>query len=146
DRRPKGSHNVAEPARVPVREAAFGRALGRPRELALVGIHDAAVVDEETVPIEHRDPRDAFGLVEPFLGELSADLPRDAETRRAGTENHDALLRHRLALDRERAVQPGDDDGTGALDVVVERRHAVDEAIEDPERVVLAKVLPLDQR
>ncbi len=57
-----------------------------------------------------------------LVDELRLDLPRDAEARRAGAEDDDALRAEALALDRERAVQARHHDGARALDVVVERR------------------------
>ncbi len=53
------------------------------------------------------------------------------------------LVPHPLAGDAQRAVNPGEDDGGRALDVVVERAELVAEAGELEERVLLEEVLPL---
>ena len=57
----------------------------------------------------------------------------------AGAGQHDPRLGQRRAqAPAAPARTPADDDRGRALDVVVERRHAVAVAVEDPQRVVPA--------
>ena len=54
----------------------------------------------------------------------------DALRGGAGAGEDDALIAHRLPGDSQRRVHAGDDDGRGALDVVVERAQPVAKARE----------------
>jgi hypothetical protein len=88
----------------------------------LVVFHRAAVVDDQTATIEHCDDSRLIRSDDAFIDELRFDLTRHAETRRAGSEDDDALCGEPFAFDRQRAVEPRHYDRAGALDVVVERR------------------------
>ncbi len=70
---------------------------------------------------------------------------QDADTRRAGAQHDDLLLRQGTTGNFRGAVQRPDGDGGGALDVVVEGEQLVAVAAQDRQRVCGGEVLPLQQ-
>ena len=127
------------------REAVAGVGLGRQGELAFRGVEILApVVDQPARVDQHERPADG-GLLHPVVEHREPDEPRDPDPGRARADQHDA----RVAADAvpRPAVPariPASDDGRRALDVVVERRHAIPVAVEDAQGVGLLEVLPLD--
>ena len=75
-----------------------------------------------------------------------ADRPRHAAAAGAGAVDDDALIAQPLAAQLAGVDEPGERDGAGALDVVVERRQLLAIALEHGEGGVLGQVLPLDDR
>jgi hypothetical protein len=73
-------------------------------------------------------------------------LAGDAQSGGAGAHHHRALRGELAARAGERRQHAGEADRAGALDVVVERRQPVAVAIQQVRGVVLAEVLPLQQR
>ena len=70
----------------------------------------------------------------------------DARARLAGAEEQQALFGELLAREAQARDHASDRDGRRALNVVVERADAVLVLLEEAERVLVAEVLPLQQR
>uniref|UniRef100_A0A182JE73 Uncharacterized protein n=1 Tax=Anopheles atroparvus TaxID=41427 RepID=A0A182JE73_ANOAO len=70
----------------------------------------------------------------------------DTDGRLARPEKHERVLRDALAGEALRGEQAGHRHRCRALDVVVERAVRVAELVQEAERVVVAKVLELDER
>ena len=83
-------------------------------------------------------------LGHPFLEHREPEQPGDADAGRPGADEHDPRVGEPRAEAAQAGQHAGDHDRGGALDVVVEGRHAVPVAVEDAQRVVLLEVLPLD--
>ena len=98
----------------------------------------------ETLRVDKHDGACRGGLVQAGLDHRQADQPRDPDPGRAGAGEHDPGLVERRPERPKRGQDPRHDDRGGALDVVVEGGHAVLVPIEDPQRVGLLEVLPLD--
>ena len=79
------------------------------------------------------------------LAHREPQQPPDPHTRRPGPDEQDPGIRQRSPGGPERGHDPGDHDRRRALDVVVERRHAVLVAVEDAQGVLLFEVLELDE-
>ena len=117
-----------------------------PGELRLVGVGERPVVHQQAPAVQHAQALIQILLRDPVQAQGRLDLPRDPEPGGARAVNHDPLIGELLALDPERGEDAGQGNGTGTLNVVVERQHPVAVALQDGEGVVLAQVLPLDQR
>ncbi len=114
-----------------VGHAALGRERRRPRELALISVGDLTILGEQTAAIEHGDRRALLVSGRAVLVHDGCDTTRDTETAGTGAVDDDALLLERLTDFLERAHEPGGDDGTRALNVVVEGRQPVAIGVED---------------
>ena len=85
------------------------------------------------------------GLVHPVIEHREAEQAGDPDPGRARADQDDPRLRQRRPEPAQAGEDAGDDHRRGPLDVVVERRHALPVAVEDPQRIGLLEVLPLDE-
>ena len=126
-------------------EAEAGQLVTGESEGTLVVLHALAPLEEEPLGIEHchratgLDLRRALGA-DDFLQET-----RDADSGSPCAEEHKPLRRELLASVLERGEDAGANDPRGSLDVVVEAGETVAIVVEEPNRVVLFEVLPLQQ-
>src|SRR5262249_9175959 len=75
---------------------------------------------------------------------MARRIIRYADAGRPGAQDHDPLRRDRALEVTQRRQDAPDDDRGPTLDVVIEGRDAFAVAVEDPQRVGLLEVLPLD--
>ena len=103
------------------------------------------LLDEQPVPVDQEEPLRRRARVQTGLHHSLKQQLRDAAAGRAGAEDRDALLGQRHAGHLDGGEQRAGRDRGGALDVVVEGAEPVAIAVEQPRRVVLGEVLPLQQ-
>jgi hypothetical protein len=96
----------------------------RPRHLALVFVARRPIADEQTRAVEHCERAGNRLRLDTRRNERLAQLPVDAESGRAGTVDHDALICELCAARAHRAQHARERDGAGALDVVIKGEHA----------------------
>src|SRR5690606_33642425 len=102
--------------------------------------------DDQAARVDDQHPAYGFLPAQSLPSQAVDDLPGDADTARAGSVHHDDLVGEVAASLARRSQQAREDDGASALDVVVERRQTVLVALEHVEGLLLAEVLPLQQR
>ncbi len=124
-------------------EAVLGHDFARECQLPFVRLVHLPPVVEQTVAIEGHDGAADMGLVGAVGAHGDGAQPRDAGTRRARADEHDALLAHALPGEAQTRQNTRDADAGGALDVVVERRNAPPIALQQGEGAILVKILPL---
>ena len=117
------------------------RRIDRERSLVVGKVRSPKV--DETAPVHHGDHRTVSAAGHAVSTEVSAEQPGDADRggTRAQEEKSFAGQPALLAAGGQEA-RPGR--RRRSLDVVVEARQSVAVAVEDPQRVVLLEVLPLD--
>ena len=138
-------HDLGEP------EGAVGGApaVDRGRVLGvrlLVVVQVVHVAGEQTRTVEQVDASGRLLGAEPVLGHRQGDQVGDADSGGAGTEDHDLLVDQAAARDPYAGQDAGQPDGSGALDVVVERAQRVAVPGEDAARRRTGEVLPVQDR
>ena len=116
---------------------------GIDRERSLIVRQSGPARVDEAVAVEHDDGRGRCAWIHALGDELALQHGRDADGRRACTDEQEAVGRQTPATPAS-GEQAGQDDRPGPLDVVVEARQAMPVGVEDPHRVVLLEVLPLE--
>ncbi len=104
------------------------------------------VTGDQALRVHRPDPPSRLGEGQPAFDEGRNEEVGDALGRCPGAGEEQALIADRLAGQLQPAVDAGQDDGGRALDVVVERRQLVAEAMQLRDRIGLEKVFPLQQR
>ena len=124
-------------------EAQLGGAEGK---LELVVVQLVAIGEDQTLRVDGHDRLLGAGCVQTLRHQCRADEPGDPGARGARAQEDEALLAQRPAGRPDGGKNAGQDHRPGSLDVVVEARDAVAIAVQDPNRVVLLEVLPLQDR
>src|SRR6266480_2780755 len=99
---------------------------------------------EQAVDVEQRIAPPRRGEIHAFPLHGEADQLGDAGRGRACAEEQEALLRKLFPSEAQGAVDAGQRDAGGALDVVVEGADLVAIARQDRDSVEISKILPLD--
>ena len=115
--------------------------IDRERPLVLGQVRPPEV--DQTGVVHQGDRRTVRACRGAHGAEVLPEHPGDADRRRAGAQEQESFPGQPtlLAPGRKEAAQ---DDSARSLDVVVEARQSMAVALEDPQRVVLLEVLPLD--
>eukprot|EP00906_Rhabdomonas_costata_P000635 RCo000812 len=113
-------------------------------EPLLVVLHLRAALVQQPHAVQHEDPRHSLLLGQALpLHPLRNDPSHTCATGASARNHHDLVL-ELLVEHLARCHHAGQGDCPRALDVIVEGRHLVTEALQDGEGGVLGKVLPLD--
>ena len=150
DRRPDRPDHRLEVEDGRFRESERGDRVPVERERHLVGVEFGTVVRQEAMGIEEREADAGRGAVvvaqRVIAGHRGLKETGDPDAGPTGPEHHDPLIPEAAADTAERGEDPGQRHGRGPLDVVVEAADPVPVSVEEPDRVVLLEVLPLDER
>ncbi len=135
-----------EERRGPVALRPPGHAGGVVGDRLLVRLETGATGEHEAAGVDDVDARLGLIAAQAQVDQPLDHLLGDADTPGPGAVNEHHLLREGSLRPAGGGEQAGQRDGAGALDVVVERRQDVHEALQDRERLLLAEVLPLQER
>ena len=91
-----------------------------PGEIPLVLVEILSVITDDAAAVQGDDSALEGLAFDPFLLQLPANLPRDANASRTGTINNRTAFGERRAADAGSSVHGGRRNRSGTLDVVVE--------------------------